>query len=522
MPKEGNQKAANKDILANLSFFCEKLLQRMTVDSHEAEVEFLKILEHADKDYNKPKASHLTGWFYLCTRKRGPDIKLAQESVKKFTDPYTRLQEFKLLITKGNWDTGRSLNYFILLGLIKAIPGYQPLAKEDESTVFKEVRKLIIDNIDGYMRRYLETQHDVEQKRKEQEEKESAQQIEQERFAKVVLFDDLKLAQNAHQEHPDQIQFCLQQFYVKKTEKKWKIYWIDQEGTEFLFFPTKDLNALLLKNDNNFSKDNNAIKTECLKSRDVFFESIPLKINPQGKVKVGDDEVIQALSDAQLVERKSPTTFVLRGKTGSYQLSWISTLGQIKNIPLDNYPKLLAWLNAQKVLEQNEIPQLKAYLTKIKVAQTLQVDDFKEELTKCLSPKQEEELLPPQQPERSANKIDLTRFGNIHNLFKHHDNTIPKRPLAKTVHDKASTVIPVKIIPPVVNIESNAVTAPTAAEPGQPPKPPVPPKPPQLPTGKIKPLQHNGLADLIALRTSTTIPQPTAPTELSAGNISSL
>lgn len=147
-PKDGKELL---DIIDNLNEFAEKLLSRIADESDEGCKQLVHVLESARARYNKPIESWLKGWFYQFTRKRGQEIDMAIKGMEAFPDAYTRLQEFKLLVGKGEWEHG-SFNYYLFDELIKSVPGYKPLESELVHPIILKLRQKIIKELTSLCR----------------------------------------------------------------------------------------------------------------------------------------------------------------------------------------------------------------------------------------------------------------------------------------------------------------------------------------------------------------------------------
>jgi hypothetical protein len=73
--------------------------------------------------------------------------------MEAFPDVYTRLQEFQLLVGRGEWNHG-SFNYYLIDELTQIIPGYKPLKSEEAGAVTQRLGVLIYQKIDLLMKKY--------------------------------------------------------------------------------------------------------------------------------------------------------------------------------------------------------------------------------------------------------------------------------------------------------------------------------------------------------------------------------
>ncbi|KTD65638.1 hypothetical protein [Legionella shakespearei] len=412
-PKEGKKLLV---IIHNLEEFTEKLLNFIADESPEGRANLIDVIESAKGQYNKPIESWLTGWFYQYTRVRGPEVDLAIKGMETFPDAYTRLQEFKALVGKGEWNES-SFNHFLFDELIKRIPGYKPLTATETNPVILAARELIVKKIDSFMFQYQANLKLIEQKN---EELQRTQQSAQRAVDNVLITNNLDEAKASATEKADKISFCL--VFQKSL---WKLSWIDNTGKAYQLEPGDELiKTLVDQNIQELTQLNpvqlKRLKKECMKARDNFLDRTQLIINPREPVTLAE------LSDYQfsefLITNKINATFILRGRPNQYSLSWINTLGVVNPIALDAYPKLEQWLNAQKYpLGEELIPQLKSYLLQVNTSKNIGMAEFKKELQTCLSRAPEATDLassPAPAKEFTGKKLDLSQFADLERCLK--------------------------------------------------------------------------------------------------------
>ncbi len=330
-PKDGKELL---DIVDNLNEFAEKLLSRIADESDEGCKQLVHVLESARARYNKPIESWLKGWFYQFTRKRGQEIDMAIKGMEAFPDAYTRLQEFKLLVGKGEWEHG-SFNYYLFDELIKSVPGYKPLESELVHPIILKLRQKINKRIDEFMSQYLATQKLIEARKQELlQTHQSAQKF----IDNVSIINDLEAAKKSAKENKGIIQFCL----IFESDI-WKLSWVDATGKVYALEPGEELIQILIDGkikdivkdiDNLSALHLKQLKQECVKAREMLLGRVQLLINPK------DPRTQAELTNDVLKENGTSATFVLRGKPNEYSLWWINTLGFAHEISLEPYASM--------------------------------------------------------------------------------------------------------------------------------------------------------------------------------------
>ncbi|KTD30897.1 hypothetical protein Lmor_3004 [Legionella moravica] len=394
-------------ILDNLDVFVEKLLTRIAEESEQGRAELIELCETAKRKYNQPIQSWFIGWVYQYTRARGPEVDLAIKSMEEFHDTFTRLQEIKLLVTKGKWNVG-SFNYYLLDGLIGSVPGYMPLTDKNRDAVIERVSELIIDKIDSFIVQYRANRKLIEAKELELQ---KAQQSIKQTVDNVLIAKNLEDAIRSAKESPDKIQFSI---FLQKGV--WTLHWVDVQGKAYTMQPSEEWIVLLL---NNQSEDLDKInpvhmkrlKKECVKARDMFLDRVQVLVNPL------DPRSNAEMSNDTLVKNGNLTTFVLRGNPGHYSLYWINSLGDVKTIVLDQYPQMVSWLEEQDALTEEHIYQLRAYLMYVNTSKSIGMSEFKTQLMSCLGKRMqlttdEPEPVPVKTPV-VVNKLNMAQFADL-------------------------------------------------------------------------------------------------------------
>ncbi|MFO8733285.1 Dot/Icm T4SS effector RavH [Legionella pneumophila] len=415
-PKDGKELL---DIIDNLNEFAEKLLSRIADESDEGCKQLVHVLESARARYNKPIESWLKGWFYQFTRKRGQEIDMAIKGMEAFPDAYTRLQEFKLLVGKGEWEHG-SFNYYLFDELIKSVPGYKPLESELVHPIILKLRQKINKRIDEFMSQYLATQKLIEARKQELlQTHQSAQKF----IDNVSMTNNLEAAKKSAKENKGVIQFCL--IFESGI---WKLSWVDATGKVYALEPGEELIQILIdakikdivKDIDNLSALHlKQLKQECVKAREMLLGRVQLLINPK------DPRTQAELTNDVLKENGTSATFVLRGKPNEYSLWWINTLGFAHEISLESYASMKTWLNDQgNPLKEEHIPQLKTYLLNVNTIKSIDVKEdmkeFKAQLQECLATGPKSKIPPASGAIKTTNakKLDLRLFGDVERCLR--------------------------------------------------------------------------------------------------------
>ena len=235
MPGNDNKELLN--ILDNLEEFSGKLLAQIANDSEGGKLHLLHSIQNAEKEYSKPIEAHLTGWLYYFSRVRGPEIIKAIEDLTVGEESIERLEVFKHLIQTGEWNVG-SYNYYLFLELIRGVPGYEPLLRDDktEITVITRLQTLLLKRIDTYISELKLNQRAV----KEREAiRHALQQNNDALLNKVELSGNLLGAQQAAK-----LPYKKISFYLIK-EDQWKLFWVDISGTAISLNLNQELESYL-------------------------------------------------------------------------------------------------------------------------------------------------------------------------------------------------------------------------------------------------------------------------------------
>ncbi|KTD47572.1 hypothetical protein [Legionella quateirensis] len=395
-------------ILDNLDLFVEKLLTRVAEESEQARADLIEICETAKKKYNQPIQSWFFGFIYQYSRVRGSEVDLAIKSMEEFHDTCTRLQEIKLLVSKGKWNVG-SYNYYLFDGLIGSVPGYEPLTDKNRDAVIERVSELILERIDSFIAQYIANRKLIEAKERELKQ---AQKSIQQTVDNVLIAKNMEIASSSAQSSTDKIQFSL-----SRQKDLWKLHWVDVLGKAYSIEPGEELIKILLNQqsgdlDSVHPMTMKRLKKECVKARDMFLDRVQILVNPK------DPRTNKEMSNEELVNKGNLTTFVLRGEPENYSLCWINSLGTDKSISLDKYPQMLTWLDSQQSLTEEHIYKLRSYLMYVDTSKSIGMDEFKTQLKNCL------EKRPPPPPPKdldeptTVKKLDLSLFADLEACLK--------------------------------------------------------------------------------------------------------
>ncbi|CAM2790039.1 Uncharacterised protein [Legionella steigerwaltii] len=403
--------------------FVEQVLTIIANESEEGRRKIVAIARRAEQKYELPVKSKLTGWFYQFTRTRGEKVEQSINVMENFPDAYTRLQEFKLMITEGEWNIGSSYNYFLFLELIDAIPDYQPVEPHLMPTFVMQLKSDILVEINSYMalcRASLE----------EKKAREIEQQIARERarllVERIMVFNNLDDAKKCQSEQQDKIVFSL-----SYTNEQWHLYWVDVTDQVHPLNLSEELAQKLSTVEDKDVKNLNSvhlkqIKRECLKAKDQYVAKIQVHINPE------NTNTHTELSNDDLIKKGITSAFVLRNKEKVTSLWWINSIGVPREISLTDYPTLSSWLDAhqgQGPFNEADLLQLKTYLLQLNTTQlntpqliaTAKLDKMNDLLSKVLRKKdaQEQPTVAETHKEEVKDKVPQINLKKFAFLEKH-------------------------------------------------------------------------------------------------------
>lgn len=391
-----------KVIMDHVDDFVQILLSVIANESDAGHKNVLTILHKAERRYLAPVESWITGWVYGYTRVKGDKIHQSQDVIKRFSDAYTRIQEFKLLLEDKHWG---AFNLYFFDELVKSIPSYEPLTEDERSPVLKRIKALMLEKFDGFMSAYKVTQGQVARRKEEQLVLEQKALLQ---INKELLCSSLACAQKSLQDKPESIHFCL-----VLDEKVWQLHWVDFTGKAHPLEISEELYTLLANHkitsiDNISPIQAKSIKRECLAARaELFNKAAQTYINPmtaQGNT---------VLSDEQLKESAIRGAFIIRGASAPFILSWISLVGHVNTINLTLYPELNSWLNQQTAVSERDLERLKTYLLYVNTSNALGMEDFKAKLNNCLAGVRPEF----KEKENTSKPLNMAEFSHLEALF---------------------------------------------------------------------------------------------------------
>ena len=395
-----NEVRDTPQVIDNLHQLAEELLDRIADDSADGRTAVVSIIDAAKKKYNKPIESLILGWVYWYSRTRGPEVDHVIKEMEALKDSYTRLQEFKALVEKGEWKES-SFNYYLFMGLINSVPGYKPIGEELTLKTMMRVKELLIYKMDGFFATYNANLKLI--KIREIDRAATTLSI-QKSVDNVLIFATLKAAKDSLPDNNAKIHFSL-----TLKNNIWECSWIDATGKIYKLAPGDELISLLVDQGVQDLAKLNAVhlkklKNECVKARDLFLEKVQLLINPKDAASHAE------INNESLIAKGVTATFILRGKPNHYTLSWISTLGKVNEVSLAAYPQLRQWLNAQPALGEEQMSQLKVYLLNVNTAKTITgMESFKKELQAKLAPGSASSSSTPLKTKR----LDLSLFAEV-------------------------------------------------------------------------------------------------------------
>jgi hypothetical protein len=383
-------------ILDNLEQFTEKLLIQLADESEAGCQRLIELIEEAGKQYKKPIEAHITGWIYYFSRTREPQVKEAVENLK-VKSSIERLKILKSLLAEGQWNIG-SFNYLLFKELVHSIPGYQPLDEKSLDAAIPRLNVLLKKAVDSYIVQFEVNQRLVDEREKHRKEIQVQNSLDH-----VHIETDLITAKMLAENQFDKTYFCLD-----KKDGKWQLLWITPNETLFPLPVNGELLRILDDHTVNRIDELNVVlkkrvQKECLHIRDAFFDKIKVYINPE------HPKTHTKLTDEELRVQGITSSFILRGNSGQYTLSWINTLGKVAQVSLNMSPELKKWLFVQQRISDKDIIQLKAYLSTVSTSQALGMQDFKVALQNCLLHRS----TVPKQEQHKANPLNLGLFKDL-------------------------------------------------------------------------------------------------------------
>ncbi|MCE0723063.1 hypothetical protein [Legionella resiliens] len=403
--------------------FVEQVVAIIANESEEGRKRIVAIAQRAEKKYEQPVKSWITGWVYQYTRTRGEKIGHSINVMKDFPDAYTRLQELKLMISDGEWNVKSSYNYFLFLELIDAVPDYQPLEDHLMPSFIMDLKDEVLTEINSFMAQYKAT---LEDKKIRDIERQAARESARQVTENVLVFNNLAAAKQCQSTQQGKIVFS-----VSYKNDQWHISWVDVTGDVYPLTPGDELaQKLATLEDRDVEKLNTVhlrrIKRECLKAREQYLAKVQLEINPENPKTHG------ALTNEELIANRKTSTFVLRHSESETSLCWINSIGVPHNITLTAHSKLNSWLADHKAaLNEADVLQLKAYLLQLNTAHSIATSKLHEMnnklshvlqansmLSQTLQRKDEQGNPVVDKTRESKGRIDLKQFALIEQHMK--------------------------------------------------------------------------------------------------------
>ncbi|HHF7395657.1 TPA: hypothetical protein ACPSKT_000782 [Legionella anisa] len=405
--------------------FVEQIVAIIANESEEGRKRIVAIAQRAEKNYEKPVKSWITGWIYQYTRTRGEKIGHSINVMKDFPDAYTRLQELKLMMSEGAWNVKSSYNYFLFLEFIDEVPDYQPLADHLMPDFVMDLKDEVLTEINSYMAQYKAT---LEDKKAREIERQAARESARQVTENVRVFNNLAAAKQCQSTQQDKTVFS-----VSYKNDQCHISWVVEKGEVYPLTPTDELaQKMATLEDRDVEKLNTVhlrrIKRECLKAREQYLAKVQLVINPE------NPKTHSALTNDELIANGMTSTFVLRRTEGETSLWWINSIGVPHNITLTDHSKLNSWLADHKAaLNEADVLPLKAYLLQLNTAQSIASSKLHEMNNKLSHVLQAQSMLSQALPKKdelgqpvvdktreSKGRIDLKQFALIEQHMKAH------------------------------------------------------------------------------------------------------
>ncbi|KTD72751.1 hypothetical protein [Legionella tucsonensis] len=403
--------------------FVEQVVAIIANESEEGRKRIVAIARRAEKKYEQPVKSWITGWVYQYTRTRGEKIGQSINVMEGFPDAYTRLQELKLMISDGAWNVKSSYNYYLFLELIDAVPDYQPLEDHLMPNFIMDLKDEVLIEINNFMSQYKAT---LEDKKVREIERQATRQSARQLTENVMVFNNLTAAKQCQSTQLDKIVFS-----VNYKNDQWHISWIDATGEVYPLTPGDELaHRLASLEDQDVEKLNTVhlrqIKRECLKAREQYLAKVQLVINPE------NSKTHSALTNDDLIAHGMTSTFVLRHTESESSLCWINSIGVPHNITLMDHAKLNSWLTDHKTpILEGDVLQLKAYLLQLNTAQSITSSKLHEMnnklshvfqansmLSQSLEKRSDTGQLVVDKTKESTGRIDLKQFALIKKHMK--------------------------------------------------------------------------------------------------------
>lgn len=414
--------------------FVEQVLAIIANETEEGRKKIVAIARRAEEKYEQPVKSWITGWVYQYTRTRGEKVEQSINVMENFPDAYTRLQEFKLMISEGKWEVG-SYNYYLFLELIDAVPDYQTLPDVLIQPFVIELKEQVMMQINDFMAHYKTVLAEIKAR---EIEREAARESTRLLAETVAVLNNLDAAKDYQSNNQDKITFSL-----NYENEQWHLAWVDTTGEVYPLIAGDELvKKLATLEDKDIEKLSQVrlrgIKRECLKAREQYIAKVQVHINPK------DTNAEQAnVYLSELIEKGTTSAFVLQHKEKVASLCWINTRGVSQEISLANSPKLSSWLAThQGPFNEADTLQLKAYLLQVNITQSkiasAKIDKMNAMFAKVLQKKDEVTKEETHKNKAPQPKINLKQFAFLEQHMKDRiENVVSKKSSTEVVSKAA-------------------------------------------------------------------------------------
>ena len=348
---------------------------------------------------------------------------------------------------QNGWEHG-SYNYYFFDELIQKMPGFRPMAEKIKPEIFPQIRDLMLN---GYKKSVSDYKVSEKAKTNQAAKIEEARLSETRNAVNIVIKQNLEEALESLKAFSDKFHFYVHPLNDSQdVSKTCALSWVDFSGKLRPLDPPAQLIALFKNNQPELKKLPSAalkqLKLDCHETLIKYLDNeIKLVINPHNihavkkpKIKLNKNDaefeisyVKTDLSDEELT-RSYFSHFVLRGDSMKYNLIWITPNHKMIPVALENYPRLLDWLNiqgplkqeiqdpvqqeAQDPLQQEQYTFIKSHLLQFDTtAATLDVEeDFKTRLMRCLVAGPGARAHPiSEEPPRQVKKLEQSQLDAI-------------------------------------------------------------------------------------------------------------
>ncbi|KTC78961.1 hypothetical protein [Legionella cherrii] len=409
MPKKNPFKIAKE--------FVEQVIAILANETVEGREKIVAIAQRAEKEYERPVKSWLTGWVYQFTRTRGDKVGQSINVMENFPDAYTRLLEFKLMISEGEWNVDSSYNYFLFRQIADAVylanSDFQRVEEHLIPTFLMALKNEVMVEINSYL---AQRKLSLEDKKNRELECQAAHESARQLAENVMVFNDLETAKNYQSKQQNKIIFSL-----SFKNQQWHLSWVDVTGQVYPLTQGQELaQKLSTLEEKDIEKLNSVhlkqIKRECIKAREEYVAKVQVHVDPE-------------LSNEDLIRNGITSAFVLRHQETGPSLWWINSMGIPNPIGFTDHHAMSSWLSKhQGSFTEADVLQLKAYLLQLNTKQSIatsKLDKMNVLLSKVLQNKDKQEQLSVDGLDKEAdkgrasqNKINLKKFAFLEENMK--------------------------------------------------------------------------------------------------------